>query len=497
LLAAERWISPPVRRDETRAVVVYPNSYAVGMSSLAVHTLWRLLAEAGWWCERGFLSPEPGRTLEQGARLAQAHLVAFTCAYELDYLHLAPLLDAGGIAPLRKERGPGSPLLIAGGPAVTQNPAPLTAIFDLLFVGEVEAVWSRLSDALALARHSKAAALEAAAQVPGVYCPSQPEQQPVMRQVVRNLDSWPTASLVVTPETELADMFLLEVSRGCPRACRFCLTRCIYRPFRPRSLESLLATLGPGLAVTSRVGLVGAALSDYPDLLALCRALQAAGAQISTSSLRVDAVAPELISLLAQTGAHTLTLAPETGSEALRREAGKPIPHRQILAVAEAAQEAGLASLKLYFMVALPGETEDDRRAIGQLVAAIRQAAPRLRLEISLSPLVPKPHTPWESLEMPPLAEVRARCAQVRRDLERQGLTATVGSAREALLQAALSRGGPELGPVLVEAGRRGGGYAAMQQALRRAGLRLDDYRRAPAQAPWRIVRLEEGEGGG
>jgi radical SAM superfamily enzyme YgiQ (UPF0313 family) len=248
------------------------------------------------------------------------------------------------------------------------------------------------------------------------------------------------------------------------------------------------------------VGLVGAALSDHPHLLALCRALQAAGAQISTSSLRVDAVAPELISLLAQAGARTLTLAPETGSEALRREAGKPIPHRRILAVAEAAQEAGLASLKLYFMVALPGETEEDRRAIGELVAAIRQAAPRLRLEISLSPLVPKPHTPWENLEMPPRGEIRARCAQVRRDLERQGLAATVGSAREALLQAALSRGGPELGPVLVEAGRRGGGYAALEQALRRAGLRLDDYRRAPAQAPWRIVRLEkleEGEGGG
>lgn len=494
LLAAERWVAPGVRGGEGRAVVVYPNSYAVGMSSLAVHTLWRLLAEAGWWCDRAFLHPGPGRTLEQGMRLGESHLLAFTCAYELDYLNLGPLLEAGGIPPLREERGPAGPLLIAGGPAVTQNPAPLAAIFDLLFIGEVEPVWPRLREALALVLDSKQAALEAAAEVPGVYCPSRPRREPVVRQVLHGLDAWPTASLVVTPEAELADLFLVEVGRGCPRGCLFCLTRQIYRPFRPRSLDSLLSTLRPGLSVTSRVGLVGAALSDHPHLLALCAALQAAGVQISTSSLRVDAVAPELIGVLAKAGARTLTLAPETGSEALRRKIGKPIAHRQILAVAQAAQEAGLAALKLYFMVALPEETEEDRRAIGELVAAIRQAAPRLRLEVSLGPLVPKPHTPWENLEMPPLAEVRRRCAQVRRDLERQGLAVSVGSAREALLQAALSRGGPELGPVLVEAARSGGGYGAVEQALRRAGLRLDDYRRAPAEAPWRMVRLEGGE---
>ncbi len=491
LLASERYLETFAgAAGARRAAVVFPNTYAVGMSSLAVHTLWRLLAEAGWEVDRVFLDPQLGRSLEHGARLRDFDLLVFTCAYELDYLNLAPLLEAGGIAPLREQRGGHGPLLCAGGPGVTQNPEPLAPLFDLLFVGEVEPVWAELAAALALVAHSKRAALEAAAPVPGVYRPDQPPSAPLIRQVLREVDRSPTASVAVTPEAELSDMFLVEIGRGCPQTCRFCLARQIYHPFRPRSLAGLLTTIRPALAVTKRVGLLGAALSDHPHLLELCETLAAEGAHLSTSSLRVDALTPRLAQVLAAGGARTLTLAPETGNETLRRAIGKPIRQAQILAAAQAAAAAGLGTLKLYFMLGLPEETAEDRASLAELVADLRQAAPGLRLEVALSPLVPKPHTPWADREVLAVPELRRRAAEVRKALGRLGITAHFGSPRGALVQTALSRGGQELGPVIVEAGREGGSLPAVREVCRRHGLRLEDYARAPREQPWRIVSV-------
>jgi radical SAM superfamily enzyme YgiQ (UPF0313 family) len=286
-------------------------------------------------------------------------------------------------------------------------------------------------------------------------------------------------------------MFLVEAGRGCPQSCRFCLSREIYRPFRPRSAAALLATIRPALAVTPRVGLVGAALSDHPQLLEICETLVAEGAQVSTSSLRADKLQPRLLELLAASGARSVTLAPEAGSEALRASLGKRITQEQILGAAEAAQAAGLHGLKLYFMVGLPEETAADRAAIGELVAEIRRRAPRLRLEVALSPLVPKPHTPWEGLTLPPVAERRARGREIQQALGRLGVRAALGSARWALVQTALSRGGEEWGPPLVAAARRGGDWTALNGALREAGRKFEQYLAPPAEAPWKIVDVD------
>lgn len=489
-LSSERYLQALTGGEVGRAAVLYPNSYAVGMSSLATHTLWRLLAEAGWQTHRAFLDPEPGHSLETGWPLSSYHLLACTCSFELDYLHLAALLEAGGIPPLRRERSAEAPLLIAGGPGVTANPLPLAALFDLIFLGEVEEVWPRLAAALRQAPHARVAALEAAAEVPGILRPDQLPSAPLPRQRLREVDAYPTASVALTPKAQFSDMFLVEIGRGCPHTCRFCLAREIFSPFRPRSEPVLLRTIRPALEATRRVGLVGAALSDHPRLLELCETLVAEGAQLSTSSLRVDKLQPQLLELLASSGARSVTLAPEAGTEKLRASLGKRFTDEQVLAAAEAAQAVGLRGLKLYFMLGLPEETEADRAAIGQLMAEIHCRAPRLRLEAALSPLVPKPHTPWAEHQMAPVAKMRAWQSAVQRDLRRQGVRVTVGSARWALVQAAFSRGGEELGPVLVAAARRGGSLPAVRAALKEAGLRLEDYLAPPAEAPWKIVDL-------
>ncbi|HEY3398233.1 MAG TPA: radical SAM protein [Armatimonadota bacterium] len=492
LLATERYVTPLPRGGTIgHAAVVYPHGYPVGMSSLALHLLWRELAAAGWATDRAFLDPHPGYSLARSRPLRDFDLLAVTCSYELDYLHLPRLLEAGGVPALRAERGPKHPLVIAGGPAVTANPEPLAPFFDLIFIGELEPIWPELSAALALAPQSRSAALEAAATVPGVYLPGDPPTAPVRRQVLRAVDDHPCSSVLVTPEAELSDIFLVETGRGCPQTCRFCLARQLYHPFRPRSLAGLLETIRPGLAVTPKIGLLGAALSDHPHLLALVETLRAEGAQVSTSSLRVGALTPPLVEALAATGTRSLTLAPETGSEALRETLGKPIANRVLLEAATTAQAAGLHALKLYFMFGLPEETEEDLAAIGELIAQVRSAAPRLRLEVALSPLVPKPHTPWENLPLLPTAELRARGSRLRRSLERQGLSANVGSSRWTLVQTALSRGGQELAPAILAASRAGGDFAAVRRGWREAGLRLEDYAEASSPPPWRVVDLQ------
>ena len=491
LLETERYLRPlPAAGEAGCAALVYPNCYAVAMSSLAVHSLWGLLLADGWQTDRAFLDPQPGRSLALDLPLRDFDLLAVTCSYELDYLALPALLEAGGVPALREERGPDYPLVIAGGPAVTANPQPLSEWCDLQFIGEVEPVWADLSAALRRAPREREAALAAAAALPGVYRSDRPLAAPVRRQVLREVDAYPTASLLVTPHAELSDRFLVEAGRGCPRTCRFCLARQLYHPFRPRSLEGLLRTARPGLAVTPRVGLVGAALSEHPQLLPLCEALVAEGAQVSTSSLRLDTLTPRLLELLAASGARSLTLAPEAGTEELRRALGKPFAHEQILGALEAAQAAGLHAVKLYFLIGAPGETSADRQAIADLVAAALARAPGLRLEVTLSPLVPKPHTPWELLTMPSVGETRRRLQEAQRALQRLGLRVTVGSAREALVQTALSRGGAELSGPLVAASRRGGSWAALQTACAEAGLRLEDYLAPPADPPWRVVTM-------
>jgi radical SAM superfamily enzyme YgiQ (UPF0313 family) len=500
---------------------VYPNTYYVGMSSLALHALYRVLSAAPEVrCERAFLAPPClGRSascaprpvsVETQTPLAQFDALAFSIAFELDYLNVLKMLDGAGIPPLSRDRDGRHPLLIAGGVAPSANPEPVAGIFDAIVIGEVEpiadALTEALCEALPAARRSgngREAALDALAQLPGVYVPSRVEpgcRGAVTRLIAEDLDAHETASAILTPDTEFANCFLMEVGRGCARGCLFCLASHIYRPLRQRSVAALLRMADAGLQHTRRIGLVGSALSDYHHLDELVTELRRRGAAISTSSLRAESVTPILLQSLADSGQRQITLAPEAATPRLRQLLKKPTSDERFAAVVDMGISCGIRAYKLYFMVGLPTETDRDAAAIAECVARLERAFPTARFSAAVSPFVPKPHTPFQWAPMPDAEALDNRLRALRDAFAGLRSRLTTDSPRWAYVQAVLSRGGGELAHVLCTAHRVGGSARAFLRALREHDIDPDAAFAAPTSPDmplsWDVVAAVPGAGG-
>ncbi|HSR24367.1 MAG TPA: radical SAM protein, partial [Candidatus Eisenbacteria bacterium] len=393
---------------------------------------------------------------------------------------------------------------------------PLAEIMDLFAIGEAEVLLPPLLAALAQGgERERMALLTELAAVPGLYVPSRyrvdydaagglrameplagaPER--VARQWLPQLDAFQARTCVATADTEFGGMQLVEMSRGCPRACRFCAAGFIYRPFREHTAAHLQRELLAGEGGAGRVGLVAAAVSDYGELATLGAAILAGGGEVSVSSVRIDAVTPEQIEVLVRSGHKTLALAPEAGSQRMRDTVNKGIDEAQILAAVRMIAEGGVPNLKLYFMVGLPGETDDDVAAIGALTTRIRAIWEEVgrgrgklgRLTLSVNPFVPKPWTPlqWAPMEPPAVLERKYRLLQkLVRPLANVDLQCE--SLRSAALQGLLARGDRHCGRLLplLAAGR------GLKAACREAGLDAAAYlhreRGEDEPFPWEII---------
>jgi radical SAM superfamily enzyme YgiQ (UPF0313 family) len=476
ILAAE---TGALRKDpggRLRIALAYPNTYAVGMSNLAIHTLYRLLnARPDVVCERVFLPKTPTtrlRTLESDTPLADMDVVAFSIAFELDYPNVIRMLRQGGVEPFAARRT--GPRVIAGGATMSYNPEPLAPILDAVLVGEAE----HSLDALVAALRD-----DTLERVPGVYVPAH-GAVPTPRLVTADLDAIPVATTIYTPHTEFGTMALVEVGRGCPYGCRFCVASHVYAPARWRSLSALLPVIDEGLRHRARIGLLGASVTDHPDIVPLCEAILARGGEPSPASMRADALAPALLTLLARGGVRTITLAPEAGTEALRRSVGKRVSDDALLQAAARAREAGIAQLKLYFILGLPGETPDDRAAIPVLARRLARET-GMRVSLGCSVLVPKPGTPFARVAMAPEGEMRRALDELRRAL-RGTAELTHESPRWATWQAVLARGGRELAPVLAAIADGPDTPGAWAAVFRAHELDPDAYtvRAIPPEAP-------------
>lgn len=470
--------------------LVYPNTYYVGMSSLGLQTLYaQLNRRPGVVAERVFWSPQgTPYALESQESLAAFAVLAVSISFELDILNLVDMLQRSGLGVLAAERAEDAPLVLAGGPVPTANPELLAPIVDAAFVGEAEEQLDRLADVLvetaAAPRSERQRALSA---LPGLYVPDV-SSLPVRRVWLQDLDAWPVHSVVLTPDTEFGDMYLVEVSRGCCRGCRFCLAGYLYRPLRQRSVPAILAQAAEGLRHRRTIGLVGAAVSDYIGIGDLVEGLRNLGARIAVSSLRVHPLPDSLLRALAEGGTQTLTLAPEAGSERLRRLVSKGISRDHVLAAAERAEQHGFPQLKLYFMVGLPGETEEDVEGIVELVQEVK-ARFRRRITVQVTPFVPKPHTPFQRVPMAPTATLERRIREVTRGLRPAGIAVRAESTAWARVQGVLSRGDRALGQALAELSAPT--LAGWRRMLRHTGLEEEPYLRArPASEalPWAVV---------
>jgi radical SAM superfamily enzyme YgiQ (UPF0313 family) len=512
--------------------LVYPNAYRTGMGSLGFQTIYGLLKEcSGMQCERGFLPDRDdleeyrrsGSTLlslESQRPLADFDIIAFSTSFEPDYLNIPVILSLAGIPLYAADRTQSNPLVIAGGAAFFINPEPVAELLDAICIGEGEQIIPGLLDALLspLQDETRHALLSALAAVPGIYVPSRyhPDYHqgqlngctvdggapyPVTRASACLAQHRPSSSQILSDGFEFGDMFLMEVSRGCPRGCRFCSSGFIYGTFRQQPFEHLTTLVDSGLHHRSKFGLVGAAVSDYADIGRLCRYIVDKGANVSVSSLRIDRIDADMLDALIASGHKTVSLAPEGGSQRLRDLIRKNLTEAQIVAACEMLISRDILNLKLYVIIGLPTETDADLDELVRLVSVIRErvierarANKRLgEITLSVNPFIPKPFTPFQWCGMEPLSSLERKVKLLENRLRPlSNVRLKVESLRESYLQALLSRGDRRLAPLLVAMSEG----ANLKKAAKSCGINTDWYVQRTIAVddylPWSVIATSD-----
>ncbi len=511
LLALEEGGIVKDRGGKISVALVYPNTYAVGMSNLGFQAVYAYLNRLpDVVCERVFF-PDPEdldeylrtRTvpfsLETQRPLSDFHLVGFSVTYEGDYINVLRLLRMAGI-PLRPEaRRPQDPLILMGGVCAFSNPEPIAPFMDFVVVGEGEEIVGEIVAAYREAfegadpsRSQREEFLDSLAPIQGIYLPHayqvrhaedgaiaavEPKSDRVPAVVAKrrlsDVNRFETISLLKTPRAEYGHMSLLEVGKGCGRGCRFCLEGEVYRPVRHRSLDSLRETVAKIAKDGRRVGLVGACVSDYPWIGELMKVLEEHGVEVSISSLRADSLTEDLVASLKRGGHRTLTMAPEAGTERLRQVIRKAITDDQLYTACHLLRRHGIPNLKCYFMIGLPTETLEDVEAIPDLAARLLERLrvpdpdghPFGKLTLSISSFVPKPWTPFQWVPFDDPRSLERKLTSIKRGVARfSNVRVLHENPREASLQALLARGDRRVADFLEIAAGLGGDW---RKALR------------------------------
>ena len=506
--------------------LVYPNTYAVGMSNLGFQTIYRHLnAMPDVVCERVFM-PEPADldemrraqtppfSLESLRPLTEFHLVGFSVTYEGDYVNVLRLLGMAGIPLRAAARRPHDPLVLMGGVCAFSNPEPIAPFMDFVVVGEGEELVVELIAAYRAGYRDRTGLLASLAGLEGVYVPERYDvayavdgtvadvvardgaPAVVAKRRLRNVNAFETIAAVKTSQAEYGHMALLEVGKGCGRGCRFCLEGQVYRPVRHRSVDALRETVERMAASGERrIGLVGACVSDYPWLGDLLKIVEDNGMELSISSLRADSLSEGLVAALARGGHRTLTMAPEAGTERLRRSIRKSISDDQLMTACDLVRAHGIPNLKTYFMIGQPTETIEDVEAIpdlaGRMLERLRildpTGRPFGRLTLSVSSFVPKPWTPFQWAPFDGAESLQSKLEIIKRGVRRfSNVRVLHENPREAALQALLARGDRRVGDFLeLAASHEGDWRRALREWEGDAAFYTTRHRPIEERLPW------------
>src|SRR6187551_3165388 len=439
--------------DRLRVALIFPNTYFVAMSNLGFQTMYRLFNDQpDIVCERAFLPPKQELaalrdagtrivTLESQTPVGDFDVIAFSVSFEWDYTNVLTMLRLAGVPVRAADRDYTHPLVVIGGAVTFVNPEPLAPFADVIAAGEGEVLVTALVDAFGTSSRSEQ--LKRLAQARGYYIPSFYDVEyaadgTIVRYVPREGTGAPAvvrkaalktteavdppSTTIFTPDTEFGSRFLVEVVRGCANLCRFCWAGYNYLPVRSFLKERILQLAEQARPHSNRVGLVSIALCDHPDIEEILTRLAAMGYSISPASLRLDDLTPTLLNLLRASGERTVTIAPEVGSDRLRRVVNKTVTNDEILEATELIFASGMENLKLYFMIGLPTETDDDLVAIRDQVLQMRDIMMRHakgrghvgRIIGSVNPLVPKPGTAYQWLAMEDDASIDRKIKRLR-----------------------------------------------------------------------------------
>ncbi|RLE80994.1 MAG: hypothetical protein DRJ51_01885 [Thermoprotei archaeon] len=497
-----------IRRVKLRICLIYPNEYRAGISNLGIHLLYFLFNSfEGVYCERYFFDARtPPCSIETGTPLKKFDVLAFSLQYELDFPRALRVLLDSGIPLKSSQRDFNDPIIIAGGPAVTQNPLPLSPFFDVFFIGEVEDLAEELITALQECREESRSKrrryLKPLLDVPGVYIPLLKEQTVLRRVFVKNLDSafYPTRQIMPLEDIEpvFGKAFLLEIGRGCGWGCRFCLSGFIYRPPRFRSFRKIAQILSSARSVNPRfekVVTISLAATDHPDLVSIINLVVDSGFKVSIPSIRISNLTEDLAEALRKGGQRSLTLAPEVATEDLARRLNKKIYPEDVRESALKAFKSGFGKLKFYFILGLPYETKSDVQSIGKLLEDVLSIGFHL-ITVTVTPFIPKPHTPLQWVGQEDLKSIlRKKRVLLKSVRHKERIRVQFLNPKHARIEAALARGDERLSEVIFEVAARGDfGLGSWHRAFRNLNIDIRDYANrtfsTEEELPWEIIDI-------
>lgn len=495
---------------EQKVAIVYPNTYFVGMSNLGLHIIYEEInLHPSSVCERIFLPEKkeldvydktktPLMSVETQRPMHQFDVVAFDVTFEMDYFHIPLMLRYGRVPVMSEDRTGFDPIVIAGGPCATFNPEPFADFIDAFIIGEGEGIVTAVLERIRKGREngeSREETIAGLAQIDGVYVPVlyTPRYDDNKRFVGYDIaDGAPKIirrhfepltsggeTVIATNFTEFGAMYIIEVARGCGRHCRFCMAGYCFRVPRVRPLDILKEGVDRAEKLGKKVGLMGAAISDYPEVDELVSYIRSKDMRYSCASLRADSLTQAVVDGLAESGQKTITIAPETGSERLRRVINKGISEENLRTAAQLSAKSGIQHMRLYIMIGLPTETDEDIDAIVGLAertqAHMAEVGCKGRLTLSINPFIPKPFTPFQWMAMDHQKSVEKKLQYIKKSLQKnRRIEVLVESPKEAYIQGVLARGDRRLGKVLA-ACALDRGSKSFKSEMKRAGLDMDD----------------------
>jgi radical SAM superfamily enzyme YgiQ (UPF0313 family) len=507
----EKRLAPIISKQSPDTVVgwYYPNTYEVGMSGLGYQLVWWLFEQdPRVIIKRGFTDVQ-----EEGIEASQ--LLGFTVSWELDFVNILKILARHNVPALAVERGSldEHPLIFGGGPVLTANPEPFADFFDVILLGDAEAMVPSLIEAWQKARHGKTRldCLKQLAKTPGIYVPSLYEisyegelgpvkeikpicddaPETVAKQLFSAPDNYAAHTQILSSATTWSDTFLIEVVRSCPQECRFCLASFLTRPFRATAVDTIMEKVNTALRHTKRVGLLGPSVTEHPHFHELAeRLLGTPDIELTIASVRADSLTKEILFTLKQLGQRSVTIAIESGSERLRAIMKKNLSEEEILNAVALIDESGLSGVKFYGIVGLPHETQHDLDETVRLLTLLKKKHRRLKFVFGVSSFVPKAQTPfqWDGRDQ----GCAKKLEYLRKNLAKIGIEMRPESLNWSDIQTLISRGDRRLNKALLEISQSAGNLGAWKRLLRRPppatpGLDYYAYRTIPFDEilPW------------